>query len=165
MPDQTSAVVQIDREVELRRCLYYLIELDKGKTKVQISEDMGMKNVRNLYYAIERWDRDGILEEARNLYLIPKAEEVQRAIDRVITEWPALLDRVVNIAKGAVGNANPRTQWEAIAWLHEQVVQPAMSKHIKAGATEASYAEKLEASFDPINISPTVTAFLKKADK
>src|SRR5688572_24977867 len=142
MPDQTSMIEQTDRDIELRRCLYYLMELDKGKSKTDISAELGYKDRRGLYYAIERWDREGILEEARGLYLIPKAEASARAVDRAIDAWPAILDRMVDIALGNT-MAKERTEWEVTAWLHEAVIRPALEQQIKAGATEANYAERL----------------------
>lgn len=178
MPDQKSSGLElVNRDLEYQKCMYYLmaragdIPNKNGEKKKhsmeEIAEAIGFTDRRAVYYAVDRWERDGILEEARRAYMVPKMEEIQLATDEVMHEWPEILREMVKMAKGTNTGTigNPRTRWEIGAWLYEAVVVPELDKQVASGATEATYAEALLNDFDPINITPGVDAFVPKQDK
>ncbi len=145
----------IEREYspqDLQDALQYLLWRDSGKSVAWIGEQKGITE-RAVYYRIQRWERSGALDAARVIFLVPRAEEINVVIDEAIREFPAIIRRLIKMAKESKSDF---TALETTKWLYETIVKPALEKKVPEGALEAAYAKRPKADFDPLSLVATV---------
>ena len=140
---------------EIQNCMIYLQMKEQRKSLEEIGEFFGYKSRQGMAKRRDRWQEDGIMDKARRKYFIPKGEEINAAISRVMEEVPTMLDRMVKIVKlGREHNAI-----EAFKLLNDVIIQPEITKQPQQSGAELSYAERSSKGLhDPMLISlPAVT--------
>lgn len=131
--------VEWSSDPEVMKAATYLVLRDQKQTMEQIAAAFNYNNRSSMYYQVSRWEEDGVLEKARRIYLVPKEAEIQAATDRVLGQWPAIIDKAVKIALHSRSDHNAL---EAIVWLENTVVRPALEKQRGEGNSEMKYAKK-----------------------
>lgn len=129
---------------DLAASLEYLIMREEGFTVKQIGEKWGIQ-ARQVYNRVNTYNDSGAMEAARGVFMVPRMEEISKAVDKVLFEWPEILDNIIRIAKDKKGKM---TALEAAKWLHSVIVIPAIEQRVKEGSAESSYAQR-PADFDP----------------
>lgn len=137
---------------DLQDALQYLLWRDEGKTIRWIAEQKKVTD-RMIYYRIERWEKNGALKAARAIFLVPRAEEISVAIDEAIREFPAIIRRLIHVARDSKSDF---MALEATKWLFDNFVRPALESKIPEGTLEAAYAKRKNADFDPLSLVATV---------
>lgn len=137
---------------DLQDALQYLLWRDEGKTVRWIAEQKRVSE-RMIYYRIEKWEKNGALKAARTIFLVPRAEEISVAVDEAIREFPAIIRRLIRVARDSNSDL---TALKATEWLFETFIRPALESKIPEGTLEAAYAKRKSADFDPLSLVATV---------
>lgn len=132
------------KQADLAASLEYLIMREEGSTIEQIGERWGIAR-RQVYNRVAAYNESGAMDAARAVFMVPRLEEIRKAVDKVLFEWPSILDNIIHIAKDKKGKM---TALEAAKWLHTVIIVPAIEERIKEGSAESSYAQR-PADFDP----------------
>lgn len=140
MQDQNEYRV-VASDAELQKCLRYLMlsepELESGKSMkmADIARQFDIER-QTLYTWLKKWKDTGIMDQARRVYLEPKAHAIERAIDHAIDKWPEIIAKQVDIAlKGGDKQALASAQW-----LHQMIIEGTMSKYVsKPSSAEQNY--------------------------
>lgn len=136
-----AEIVWSETDEEVIQAGRYLYLKDQNKTMEEIASEFGYRSRQSIYNQVARWEQSGALTKARQLFLMPKAEEISAAVSRALDEWPLILANIVSIAKGG-GKIGARTSLEAAAWLHDHVIAPELEKKEDPGAAERKYARR-----------------------
>ena len=149
-----TRITDVQADIEFERCLEYVHSMRQNISQKDFGKQYGVtdRTVRNW---IVHWEQNGMLEKARAMVLLPELDGIDAAYDRVLIDFPAILDNLVQIALGNGPRISPRTQWEVGAWLHENIVRPKEEKGFRVDSAAKSYLEE-DTDFDPINITPKV---------
>ena len=119
---------------DLQDCLRYLQlserdpELKVVRTKEAVANEMGISRTK-LWQLVQKWTENGTLEQARRMYIIPKAQAVLEAIDEAITRYPNIIRRQLEIAESSDSDFASN---KAAEWVAENLVNPMLLKMMDA---------------------------------
>lgn len=151
------------------RCMDYLLyrelgvqEERKGRTvmvKYTMEEYAARYGIHpnSVYKWLKKWDANGLLKMCREAMMVPIGEEVIVANRRVVTAYPEMVERMVNVV---LHGKNDRDRIEAFKILEEKIVKPVMETRPEVGSEEASYIEGVASNphaFDPLALLEEVT--------
>lgn len=134
---------------EFLRCMQYLQwrEFDGKLSKIDIAERFGVhRNTLNAW--IIKWENSGLLRRCRQVFLKPRVEEIQNAIDAILDDWPNVLMKQLYTAKNG---RSEKISLEAAIWLHDAVVQPALDAKEDEGQAEMVYIQSKTQTSEPFN--------------
>lgn len=134
---------------EFLRCMQYLQwrEVDSKLTKVQIANRFGVhRNTLNGW--LIKWENSGLLRRCRQVFLKPRVEEIQNAVDAILDDWPNVLMKQLQTAKNG---KSEKISLEAAIWLHEAIVQPAIEAKEDEGQAEMIYIQSKTQVSEPFN--------------
>jgi hypothetical protein len=129
---------------DLAYALEFLMLREEGKTIEEIGDAWGISR-RQVYNRVKAYNESGAMATAHDVFMVPRIEAISAAVDRVLYEWPSILDNIVRIAKDSKGKL---TALEAAKWLHDVIVVPAVEAKVREGAPESAYASR-SGDFDP----------------
>lgn len=152
MSERDTSLIPDDLDQDTYDAARYLLLRERYPRSMEdIANEFGISR-QGLYRRLDRWERTGALEKAREVLLVPMVEEIRAANDEVVRRWPEILERVVNIA---LNSRSDHVSMEAAAWLNEHVVQPTIESKQEPGAAEQEYARRGKV-FNPTVIDAAV---------
>lgn len=134
-------------EEQDQQAVKYVLAMLAGVSKTDIAESLGISR-QYLYKLERRWEEDGTLERIFREVLVNRAQAIQVAVDDVLREYPMLIAEAKRIA---LHGRSERVRLEAIEWLHQRVVQPALAGKTETGLRESAYSKSVQ-TFDPAAI-------------
>jgi transposase len=148
MPKQIVYAPDELLDKDYREAYKYLVQKMGGMSVAAIAEDWGISRAA-IYKKIKSWKEKGIWDRARREILLPQVEEIMQAQYRVLRDFPAILDEVVNIALHARSD-----QWklEAAKWLHERIVEPVVASMDDGQRVKELQYTAIRKRFDPTSI-------------
>jgi transposase len=135
--------VEPEESEDFLRCVQYVVlrELGQQMELKDIADRFGVSR-QSLYNWITRWRATGLIAKVRQKYFLPGyVEEIQVAYNKVLSEWPQVMKRQLNIA---IHSKSDQFSTQAAAWLMEQVVKPATEAVEDIGREEMEYVELLK---------------------
>lgn len=137
LPESYSIIFSAE-DKDIQDCIIYLQMKDERKSLDEIGAHFGYKSRQGMAKRRDKWIADGIMEKARRRFYIPKGEEINAAISRVMDDVPLMLDRMVKIVKlGREKNAI-----EAFKLLNDVIIQPERTKQPIESTAEQDYAAR-----------------------
>ncbi len=143
-------VILATENEEMARVLAYLALKDTNTSMQSIADTFGFKTRQSVYDLVAKWRDSGLLEKARQVYLLPKAEETAAAMSRIVDKVPVLLARMERIALFG----KDHTSMEAVDWLWANVVRPVMESRKQVGdqQEQAWAAKAMDGLSDPMKL-------------
>ncbi len=150
LPDElrTSEV----KEDILQAMWYFHYRLTEHYTMQQTAEALGWTHRDTVYKALARWKKNGAFQKAEEIIVLPQIVEAQLANQKVIQQWPEVINRQLDIA---IHSRSDMNSTQAANFLKEQVYDDIMEKVAEAGANESAYAKR------PSDEAPDIIALPK----
>jgi K+ transporter len=126
----------------------YYAMVDRKWSVQRIANALGWNARSTVYYNLQRWNKNGALEKARELYYIPMVEDIKAAQREIIAAWPEVLMRQLH---NALHSDSDFTALQITDWLKRNVIDVEVIGQSPAGAAEAAWAKKT-GDFSPTEI-------------
>jgi hypothetical protein len=107
-------------------------------TRQEVARWMGI-SLATLDRRVRDWTANKVLEQARQLMLILKAEYNAAAIDAVLSAWPDLVMRAIHIAKTT---ENGKVFTDLFRLLKQEIVDPALGQKPENDHDEFDFINK-----------------------
>ena len=151
--DQTNLIIIPDEDDATMYAFNYLVKKLQKQTEDEIAAAFGYSR-QSLANHRAQWEATGALRRARELMIGPVVEDNEMAYLRAAMEMPALIERIIQIAKTS---QYERVALEAVMFLEARIVNRVMDQKTEPGAAESAYADK------PGDYDPTVIRRLSSA--
>ena len=142
--DQTNLIIIPDEDDATMYAFNYLVKKLQKHTEDEIAADFGCTR-QTLANRRAQWEAVGAIRRARELLIAPVVEDNEMAYLRAAMEMPALIERVITIAKTS---QYERVALEAVMFLEARIVNRVMEQKAEPGAAESAYADK-PGDYDP----------------
>ena len=136
--DETQIILIPDETEDVMYAFNYLVKKLQKKNEEMIAADLGISRAR-LYQLRNEWEASGAFNRARELMIGPVIQDNELAYVRAAMEMPAIIERVVEIAKSS---KYERVALEAAMFLEERITSRVMEQKSEPGAAESAYADK-----------------------
>ena len=142
--DQTNLIIIPDEDDATMYAFNYLVKKLQKQTDEEIAAAFGYSR-QSLANHRAQWEAVGALRRARELMIAPVVEDNEMAYLRAAMEMPALIERIIQIAKTS---QYERVALEAVMFLEARIVNRVMEQKAEPGAAESAYADK-PGDYDP----------------
>src|SRR5690606_30940374 len=88
MSERDTSLIPDDLDQDTYDAARYLLLRERYPRSMEdIANEFGISR-QGLYRRLDRWERTGALEKAREVLLVPMVEEIRAANDEVVRRWP-----------------------------------------------------------------------------
>lgn len=141
-------------QTDYEDCLRYVLFREENPdltTEECAQEVFGVSRVA-VWKKLKRWQANGAYERVSREVLIPKMINIDHAIQRVVNQWPQVIERQL---QDALEHPDPNARLRSANFLADRVVLPRLNKLNTASAAELEYLGS-EQDFEPTDI-PLIT--------